>query len=100
MKLDRQFSTRELLETSSRDLFPVINAMGREIGDAETIRILDVSSAEIGRRNGIRQAQAVPETSFEHLISAFRRTRSGATARRRQRKRNWTQSADHLACRE
>jgi hypothetical protein len=76
-KLDRQFSSRELTEMSARGMKPVITAMREELGDGETIRILNVSSAEIGREFGKRQAQSVPETSFENFTAGFRQMLSG-----------------------
>jgi len=76
-KLDRQFSSRELTQSSVRGMAPIIDAMREEIGDAETIRILNVSSAEIGRQIAGRQAQAVPDTSFESFTAGFRQMIQG-----------------------
>ena len=77
VKTDRQISSRELTELGSRGMMPVIRAMRKELGDPETIRVLNVSSEEIGRESGERQAQSVPDTSFENFVSVFRRMVSG-----------------------
>jgi hypothetical protein len=76
-KLDRQFSARELTQSSVRGMAPIMNAMREEIGDAETIRILNVSSAEVGRQIAARQAQSVPDTSFENFTVGFRQMIQG-----------------------
>jgi hypothetical protein len=66
-----------MTEMVSRGMTPIINAMKQEMGDEETIRVLNVSSAEIGRQIGGRQAQAVPETSFQNFTAAFRQMING-----------------------
>jgi len=79
VKTDHQISSRELTELATRGMMPVIRAMRKELGDPETIRVLHVSSEEIGREAGERQAQSVPDTSFENFVSVFRRMVSGNT---------------------
>jgi len=76
-KMDRLFSTRELAEASSRGLFPLIRTLRQELNDPEAIRLLNLSSEEIGRQQGIAHAESVPDTSFETFVSAFRQMISG-----------------------
>ena len=76
-KLDREFSSRELAQTSARGITPIVNAMREELGDPESIRILNLSSAEMGRDVAARQVQSVPDTSFENFTVAFRQMLNG-----------------------
>jgi hypothetical protein len=78
-KIDRQFSSRELLRMEVRAMEPMIKAMRQEVGDDETLRILRVSSKTIGQEVGKRQAQSVPETTFENFTAGFRRMITGNT---------------------
>ncbi len=76
-KMDRQFSPRELMRMEVRAMGTVIKAMRGEIGDPETIRVLKVSSKNLGEEVGKRQAQSVPENSFENFKDGFRPMLSG-----------------------
>lgn len=76
-KMDRQFSPRDLLRMEVRAMGTVIKAMRGEMGDAETIRVLKVSSKTIGEEIGKRQAESVPETTFENFKADFRPMLSG-----------------------
>jgi len=76
-KLDRTYSTRELAQVTNRGFIQMIHTLRQEMGDGEVIRLLKVNSDEIGRLQGTAHAQAVPDTSFESFVSAFRQMASG-----------------------
>jgi hypothetical protein len=76
-KEERSFSTRDLAEIASRGFFDIIRTLRLEVGDPETIRILNLSSEEMGRQRGAMQAQRSPDTSFESFVSVFRQMASG-----------------------
>jgi hypothetical protein len=76
-KLDRTFSTRELAQLSNRGFLQMIRTLRKEMDDGEVVRLLKLNSEEIGRQQGVAHAQAVPDTSFESFVSAFREMASG-----------------------
>lgn len=75
--MDREFSSREVSGLMVRGMAPVIRAMRGDMGDEETIRILNISSERFGRETGERQLQTVPDASFENFTAVFRGMLSG-----------------------
>jgi hypothetical protein len=55
-----------------RGITPVVEALRNELGESETIRLLNITSAEIGRQVGARQAQSSPDRSFQTFVRVFR----------------------------
>jgi hypothetical protein len=76
-KEDRSLSSRDAIEMMSGPFFEIIGTLRGELGDLEAIRILKVNSAEMGRKQGVRQAEQSPDTSFESFVSVFREMASG-----------------------
>ena len=76
-KLDREVSSREMANLMYRGVFQIIHTLREELNDEEVIRLLNLSSDEIGRQQAERHAQSVPDTSFENFVSAFRQMASG-----------------------
>lgn len=77
--LDREFTIRQLAQASNRSLFEMIRTLQREMKEGEVVRLLKLSSDEIGRQQAKAHAQAVPDTSFESFVSTFRQMASGST---------------------
>jgi len=79
VKVDRQISSRDLTQASTRGMFPLIKTLRQDLGDVEAVRLLNLSSDEIGRQQGKAHAESVPDTSFENFVSAFRQMASGSS---------------------
>jgi len=78
-KMDRQMSSREMAERMYRSSFQIIRTLRQEMDDGEVIRLLNLTSDEIGRQQGEAHAEAVPDTSFESFVSVFRQMASGGS---------------------
>ena len=76
-KIDRQFSVRELMRMEVRAMETIIKAMREDMGDNETIRVLNMSSKALGEEVGRRQAQSVADTTFENFVAGFRQMITG-----------------------
>jgi len=76
-KEERPVSQKQLAELMSRGLQEIIRTLRKEVGDSETIRILNLNSDEMGRERGAMHAGQVPDTSFESFVSLFRQMASG-----------------------
>jgi hypothetical protein len=70
--MDMSVSTRDLLRRQNRNLFGFIRTLREEIGDAETIRLLNIDSEKIGVMQGEAQKQSFPDTSFKTFVAQFR----------------------------
>ena len=75
--VSREFTNRQFAEIMNRGTFQMIETFQQELGDGETVRLLNLNSDEIGRQQGKAHAQAVPDTSFESFVSIFRQMASG-----------------------
>ncbi len=69
---DVPMSSRRRAQMMYRGLTPVVQLLREELGESETIRMLNITSADIGRQVGSRQAQASPDTSFQTFVQVFR----------------------------
>lgn len=74
---ERPLSSKQIAEMMARNSFDIIRTLRGELGDPETIRILKLTSDELGRQRGAMQAERSPDTSFESFVSVFRRMASG-----------------------
>jgi len=74
---ERPLSSKQIAEMMARNSFDIIRTLRGELGDPETIRILEMTSDELGRQRGAMQAERSPDTSFESFVSLFRRMASG-----------------------
>jgi hypothetical protein len=70
--LDRQFSTRELARVRADAMIRIIRTLREEMKDGEVIRLLNLTSEEMGRERGVAHAQSVSDPSFENFVAAFR----------------------------
>ncbi|MFC1639310.1 L-2-amino-thiazoline-4-carboxylic acid hydrolase [Gemmatimonadota bacterium] len=69
---DISMSPRQRAQIMYRGLTPVVELLRNELGESETIRLLNVTSADIGRQVGSRQAQNSPDTNFKTFVQVFR----------------------------
>ncbi len=69
---DISMSSRQRIQMMYRVISPVVQALRNEFGDPETIRLLNITSEDIGRQVGARQAQNSPDTSFQTFVQVFR----------------------------
>jgi hypothetical protein len=76
-KIDRQFSVRDLMRMEVRAMETIIKAMREDMGDSETIRVLNMSSKALGEQVGKRQAESVSDTTFENFVADFRQIITG-----------------------
>jgi len=73
---ERPLSSKQVAEMMARNSFDIIRTLRTELGDPETVRILKLTSDELGRQRGAMQAERSPDTSFESFVSLFRRMAS------------------------
>ena len=69
---DISLSSRQRTQLTYRGLIQFARVLKSEIGEPETIRLLNLMSADIGRQVGARQAQNSPDTSFQTFVQVFR----------------------------
>jgi hypothetical protein len=69
---DLTMSERQQSERNNRSLFRFIRTVQEELGETESIRLLNLTSAEHGRSIGGMQAERAPDTSFQTFVSQFR----------------------------
>jgi hypothetical protein len=69
---DRKMSLRQQIGEQYNELFGFITTLRTELDDPELIRLLDLYSAEVGRRLGERQAQAFADNEFATFVNQFR----------------------------
>jgi len=71
-ELDYPLTARQLARTMNRSFFEIIGTLRKDLGDPETIRLLNLNSEEMGRARGVMQAERSPDTSFQSFVSVFR----------------------------
>lgn len=69
---DVSMSPRQRTQIMYRGIAGVVEVLKNELGESETIRLLNISSADIGRQVGRRQAQSSPDISFQTFVQVFR----------------------------
>jgi hypothetical protein len=69
---DVSMSIRQRMIMQFGRLIRFIRSLQGQLGETETIRLLNVYSADIGRRAGEQQALNAPDTSFESFVQVFR----------------------------
>lgn len=69
---DLTMSERQQSERNNRSFFRFIKTLQGELEETETIRLLNLNSAEYGRSIGEMQAERAPDTSFQTFVSQFR----------------------------
>ncbi len=72
VKRSRDLSSRDMIRVQNQGLIQFIGTLRSEIGDAETIRLLNANSAETGRQAGQQQAARMPDTTFKTFTAQFR----------------------------
>jgi hypothetical protein len=72
VKRDMQLSSRDMTRVQNQGYIGFIRTLRSEIGDAETVRLLKVNSAAIGRQAGEQQARRLPDTTFKTFTAQFR----------------------------
>ena len=65
-------SPRQRTQLMYRGMTGIVQALKNELGESETIRLLNITSADVGRQVGGRQAQSSPDTSFQTFVQVFR----------------------------
>jgi hypothetical protein len=71
-EIEYPLTARQLAQTMNRSFFEIIQTLRRDLGDPETIRLLNLNSDEMGRARGQMQAERSPDNSFESFVSLFR----------------------------
>ena len=69
---DVSISPRQRTQLMYRGMTGLVQLLRNELGEAETIRLLNITSADVGRQVGARQAQNSPDTSFQTFVQVFR----------------------------
>ena len=77
-EMDRGFTNKQFAEVMNRGTFQMIRTLQQDLGDRETVRLLNLNSDEIGRQQGKAHAESVPDLSFENFVSVFRRMADGS----------------------
>ncbi|UCG89257.1 MAG: L-2-amino-thiazoline-4-carboxylic acid hydrolase [Gemmatimonadota bacterium] len=72
-------SVRRQIQGEYRQFIGLIEALRAELGEPELIRLLNLYSADNGRRVGETQAQAATDTSFRAFVNQFRPPRYATT---------------------
>lgn len=73
VKKARELSSRDMTRLQSRAYITLIRTLRTEIGDEETVRLLNATSAAYGRAVGERHARTAPDTTFRSFTAQFRR---------------------------
>jgi len=68
----RELSNRNLVQIQNQALMGLITTLQEEVGDGETIRILNRYSTEVGRQAGQRQAARAGNNEFASFVAQFR----------------------------
>lgn len=69
---DVSMSPRQRTQMMYRGMTGIVQLLRNELGESETIRLLNITSADIGRQVGARQAQSSPDTDFQTFVQVFR----------------------------
>ncbi len=72
VKSARELSSRDMTRMQNQGYIEFIGTLRSEVGDEETIRLLNANSAAIGRRVGEQQARRAADTSFPTFTAQFR----------------------------
>jgi len=72
VKRSRELSSRDVTRLQNQSYIRFIGTLRREVGDEETIKLLNANSAEVGRQAGQQQARAMPDTTFRTFTAQFR----------------------------
>jgi hypothetical protein len=72
VEFERTTSVLQDTKRANRSLFDFIRTLQGELDEKELIRLLNINSADLGRRVGERQAANSPDTSFQTFVSTFR----------------------------
>jgi hypothetical protein len=67
-----ELSSRQRTTLENRSFIAFIKVLQQEIDSKELLRLLNLYSADLGRRVGARQAKRTPDTSFQTFVSTFR----------------------------
>lgn len=68
----RELSSRDVIRMQNQAYIDFIGTLRNEVGDEETIDLLNANSAAMGRRAGEAQAMAAPDRSFRTFTDQFR----------------------------
>ncbi|MGD2121756.1 MAG: L-2-amino-thiazoline-4-carboxylic acid hydrolase [Gemmatimonadota bacterium] len=71
-ELDYPLTARRLAEAMNQSFFEITRTLRKDLGDPETLRLLNLNSDEMGRARGAMQAEASPDRSFQSFVSVFR----------------------------
>ena len=72
VEFDEKTSVLRQVTQRNRGLIDFIKTLQSELKEEELIRLLEVYSAEVGRRVGKQQAENSPDTSFQTFVATFR----------------------------
>jgi hypothetical protein len=72
VQTDVPMSSRQRAGMMYRGMAGVVEVLKNQLGESETIRLLNISSADVGRQVGGRQAQSSPNTNFQAFVQVFR----------------------------
>ena len=69
---DMSMSPRQRTQITYRGMTGLVQLLRNELGESETIRLLNITSADVGRQVGTRQAASSPDTNFQTFVQVFR----------------------------
>jgi hypothetical protein len=69
---DVSLSVRQDVQRRNSGLIEFVHVLRNELPETELIRLLNLMSANLGRRAGARQAQSSPDRSFQTFVQVFR----------------------------
>lgn len=69
---DISLSSRQRTQMAYRGVIELVRVLRTELGEPDSVRLLNLMSAEIGRQVGARQARNSPDTSFQTFVKVFR----------------------------
>jgi hypothetical protein len=72
VKRDAKLSRKQVVQIENRKLFRFIGTLQNELGEPELLRLLNVYSADNGRRTGERQRGNSPDGEFQTFVATFR----------------------------
>lgn len=72
VQFDRKISARQRVTEQNGELIELIKTLRGELDEEELIRLLELYSADYGRRVGQLQAESTPDTSFRTFVANFR----------------------------
>ncbi len=69
---DMSMSPRQRTQIMYRGATGIVQMLRNELGDSETIRLLNITSEDLGRQVGARQAASSADTKFQTFVQVFR----------------------------